>query len=259
MPIDLQPLWDFNQPQLSEQRFRAALASAQSDDALILWTQIARTHGLRHDFEGARSILASVEPHLAGAGAEPRARFALEMGRTFASAAHSAPSQTPEARERARAEYLEAFEIAKASGLDALAVDALHMLAFVDTAPQDQLEWAKEALAIARASTQPAAQRWEASLQNNIGYALHRMGRYDEALAAFRAALAIRERGADAWATHIARWMVAWTLRAMSRIDEALNIQHALERDRDPSGQPDAKVLEELAILRREKASRSDR
>ena len=50
MTFDLSMLWDFNQPDVSEQRFRAALASAAGDDALILQTQIARTYGLRGDF-----------------------------------------------------------------------------------------------------------------------------------------------------------------------------------------------------------------
>ena len=67
MAIDLAPLWDFNQPELSEQRFRAALAGASPDDALILQTQIARTYGLRRDFAGAQQILKSIEPQVATA------------------------------------------------------------------------------------------------------------------------------------------------------------------------------------------------
>jgi len=47
MAIDLRPLWDFSKPAVSEERFRAALATAQGDDALILKTQIARTYAHR--------------------------------------------------------------------------------------------------------------------------------------------------------------------------------------------------------------------
>lgn len=51
MTFDLSMLWDFSQPDVSEQRFRAALASSTGDDALnSLQTQIARTCGLRGDF-----------------------------------------------------------------------------------------------------------------------------------------------------------------------------------------------------------------
>jgi len=87
--LDLAPLWNFSDPAASEQRFRAALATASGDDALILQTQIARTYGLRGDFETARRILHEIEPRLATAGAEARVRHALEIGRTYASAAHS--------------------------------------------------------------------------------------------------------------------------------------------------------------------------
>ncbi len=45
MAGDLSHLWDFTQPELSEQRFREALATANPDEALILQTQIARTYG----------------------------------------------------------------------------------------------------------------------------------------------------------------------------------------------------------------------
>lgn len=251
MPIDLAALWDFDQPALSEQRFRDALQTAGGDDVLVLQTQIARTYGLRKDFERARALLREVEPRLAGGGAEARARWELEMGRSFASAAHAPAAQTDADRARARAHFERAVETAKAGGLDGLAIDAIHMLAFVDTAPADQLKWAQAALAVVDASSQPAAKRWEASIRNNLGYALQQLGRLDEALAQYRQALAIRERGANAQATHVARWMVARVLRLLGRGDEALAMQLQLERDADAAGRPDRHVFDELAALYR--------
>lgn len=251
--IDLGPLWDYKKPELSEQRFRAALASATADDALILQTQIARTYGLRGDFTRARETLAAVAPRLATASAEAKVRYALEFGRTLVSATHPPASQTPQAREQARAIYLGAFEVAKAQKLDALAIDALHMLAFVDTAPAEQLKWAREALTVTDTSTQPDAKRWEASLRNNAGYALHQLGRFEEALAEFKTALLLRQRGTDEEAIREARWMIAWTLRPLKRSDEALAIQLRLERECDAAGAPDRYVFEELEALYRDK------
>jgi len=253
MAIDLAPLWNFSDPALSEQRFQAALATANADDALILQTQIARTYGLRKDFARAQQILREIEPRLATASAEVRVQHALEVGRTLSSATHDEASQTESVKSQARAAYERAFTLAKAQRLDGLAIDALHMLAFVDTAPADQLKWGHEALAIALGSTQPAAQKWEASLRNNIGYALHQLGRYDEALAEFQQAVVLRERGTDAEATRAAHWMVAWTLRALKRGDEALVIQQRVERECDAAGAPDPYVFEELEILYRER------
>ncbi len=253
MAVDIGPLWDFSNPQLSEQRFRTELANSTGDDALILTTQIARTYGLRKDFSRAQAILRDVESKVPTAGAEARARFALEYGRTFSSAAHTPETQTDAAKALARAQYDSALAIARQANLDALAIDAIHMLAFVDTAPADQLKWAQAALAVVEASSQPAAKKWEASIRNNLGYALHQLGRYDEALEQFKLALAIRERGTSAVATRTAHWMVAWTLRALKRSDEALEIQLRLEREGETAKQPDPYVFEELEILYREK------
>ncbi len=253
--IDLAPLWDFARPDVSEQRFRAALATASGDDALILQTQIARTFGLRRDFARAQALLREIEPQLKDAGAEPRVRWSLEMGRSLASATHPRETQTPEARAAARQHWTDALDTAKAAGLDALAIDAVHMFAFVDTAPADQLRWAQAALALVEASTQPAARRWEASVRNNLGLALHGLGRYEEALSEFKRLLALREARGDAMSIHVAHWMVAWTLRAMKRFDEALAIQQRLERERDAAGAPDVYVFEELEALHRERGN----
>ena len=125
------------------------------------------------------------------------------------------------------------------------------MLAFVDTDPADQLAWGLRALAVLEGSAQPAARRWEGSLRNNVGSALHQQGRYAEALAQFELALAFRERVGDAEPIRVARWMVAWTLRALGRLDEALAMQLRLERECEAAGAPDPYVFEELEILYR--------
>ena len=98
-------------------------------------------------------------------------------------------------------------------------------------------------------SQQPDARKWEASVRNNIGYALHQLGRYPEALAQFEQALALREQGSNASATRVARWMVAWTLRSLQRLDEALAIQLRLETECAAAGEPDPYVFEELEVL----------
>ena len=121
---DLGPLWNCDKPELSEQRFRAALATANVDDALILQTQIARTDGLRGNFARARETLAAVEPQLANASAEAKVRYALELGRTLVPATHPPASQMPQVRQQAKAIYVGAFEVAKANQLAALAIDA---------------------------------------------------------------------------------------------------------------------------------------
>ncbi len=251
MPIDPRPLWDFMRPEVSEQRFRAALETATGDDALILETQLARTHGMRRDFARARQILAAVEPRLADAGAEARVRYHLELGRTVFSVAHNPESQTAAAREESRVEYRRAIELAEEAGLDDLAIDALHMMAVVETKTESQLEWNRRAMARMEASRQPEARRWEGSLRNNLGCCLRNLGHYKEALAEFQLALAVRERGHDIGATRVAHWAIAKTLRMMGWVDDALAIQRRLEAEYDQAGEPDMFVFEELELLHR--------
>jgi tetratricopeptide (TPR) repeat protein len=253
MAIDLKPLWHFDDPLQSEQRFRSALIAATGDDAFILQTQIARCYGLRTRFSEAQEILESLEPHLQAVGGEACTRYWLELGRTYSSATHPPESQTSDAKERARKAYTQAFEIAKQARLDGLAVDALHMLAFVDIEPADQLKWGRAALEIAQKSSQPSAKSWEAPLRNNVGDALYQLGRYEEALVQFKQAVALREKGTDAQGTRIAYWMVGRALRALNRTDEALEIQLRLERERQAAGTSSPYVFEELELLYRAK------
>jgi len=251
LSIDVAALWDHGKPELSEQRFRAALVTASGDDELILQTQIARTFGIRKDFDRARQTLKSIESKIESAGYEARVRYALELGRTYCSTTHPPESQTESTRELARQTYMSAFVIAQEGELDGLAVDALHMMVMVDTAPEDQMRWNQKALNLVESSSQPAAKLWEGSLRNNIGYALHLMGRFDEALYQFKFALEARQRTGNPRTIRIAYWMIAWTLRAMNRFDEALEIQLRLESECDAAGEPDTHVLEELEYLYR--------
>jgi tetratricopeptide (TPR) repeat protein len=247
--LDVAALWDFSNPALSEQRFRDALPSASPVETVILQTQIARTHGLRRDFSRAREILASLQPQLADAGPEARVRHALESGRSLASATHPAESQTPATRQQARQHFQQALDEARAAQLDGLAIDAIHMFAFIDTDPAQQLHWAEQALAAVAGSKQVAAQRWEPTVRNNLGYALQQLGRLDEAFSQFSQALALRERGGHPAAAHSARFMLARCLRLMGRTDEALAWQQRLHQDALTAGAPDTYVLDELVLL----------
>jgi tetratricopeptide (TPR) repeat protein len=251
MTIDLSQLWDFGKPETSEKRLRAACAEADPQDALILQTQIARTYGIRGDFAQAQQILSAIAPQIEQAGVTEKTYYWLEWGRTLSSAVHPPETQTPEVQDQARAAFLRAFALAQEAALDNLAIDALHMLAFVDTSAEDQVKWNQKALAVMQTSSQPEAWKWEASLLNNLGYALHLLGRYPEALDAFRQALVVREKQGAAEPVRVAWWMIAWTLRAQGMLDDALEIQLRLEKECDEAGEPDPYVYEELEQLYR--------
>ena len=102
-----------------------------------------------------------------------------------------------------------------------------------------------------QASTQADAKQWEGSLRNNRGYALHQLGRNEEALAEFKRSLAARERQGNVRGIRIAHWMIAMTLRHMGRLYAAMEIQLRLEREWDADHDPDPYVFEELEKIYR--------
>jgi tetratricopeptide (TPR) repeat protein len=233
--IDPTPLWDFDDPEASEQRFRAQAELAEPDDRLVLMTQVARALGLQEKYDEGHSVLDDLSP----TEDEVAVRIALERGRLFRS--EGDPDQ-------ARPLFEAAARSAQAAGLETLHVDALHMTALVAD-PADQLAIGRHALAVARASTDPQARDWDASLLNNIGMAHAEAGDFDAALAAFEDALAARERIGDPARTRVARWMVGWALRNLGRRDEALEVQRSLKAELDAAGVADQHVDEELALL----------
>jgi tetratricopeptide (TPR) repeat protein len=235
--MDIASLWNFDDPAASEARFRAALAQARGDDALSLQTQIARTYSLRRRFDEAHALLDTLAPQLADAGAEPRVRALLERGRTFRSARE---------RDKARPLFEQAAALAQSAGLEFLAIDALHMVALVQTDPQEELRWNRTALAAAQAARDPAAREWEGSLSNNLGMTLHGLGRYREAMDAFRTQLAVRERQGRPARIRVARWMIAWTHRALGEHDAALALLHTLDRELAAAKASDGYVPEEI-------------
>lgn len=251
MSLNINALWDYSKPELSEQRFIAALDGASEDEKLILQTQIARTHGIRRDFVKAREVLAAVEPKLQRASAEVQVRYFLELGRTYMSTTHPEGARTPENLETARTNFMHAHELAARAQLDFLAIDALHMMPCVDFEPGLQLEWNEKAVAYMERSDQADAKGWEASLRNNIGYARHLKGEYETALTQFRLSRAAHERAGRVRNVRIADWMIAWTYRAQKEYAQALAIQLELERAWEADGEPDPYVFEELEHLYR--------
>jgi tetratricopeptide (TPR) repeat protein len=240
--VDVDALWNYDDPAASEARFREALIKARGDEALVLRTQIARTLGLRRRYEEAQRELDAIEPSLAAAGVEPRVRAWLERGRTLRSSGKPLAGKPL---------FVRAFETASANKLEGLAADALHMIALAEPQLDERLAWNRRTIEYARKASDPRAQGWQAAALNNIGGDLREAGRLGDSLAAFRDALAAYERKGRADEIRIARWQIANVLRLQGQRDEALAMQLALERDAAAAGAPDPYVYDELALLHR--------
>lgn len=244
--------WDFAKPDVSEARFRQALAQypANSREALEISTQIARAQGLQRRFDVGHATLDAVALRLPGTVPRVRVRYLLERGRLFNSAGLP---------EQAVPLFREAATIAKTAATPGDAfyrIDALHMLGIA--APGDErLDWNRKALAAAEAATDARARGWRGSLYHNIGWAHFERGDPATALGYWQKALAVREAAGDAARTRVAKWSVARALRELSRLDEAEKIQRALVAEYEKIGESDGYVFEELAEIEVAKGRRA--
>ena len=235
--MDIDALWDYGDPVASEQRFRAALDTASPEQQLELQTQIARTLSLRRRFDEAHVLLDAVQPR-ASITPTVQVRYLLERGRTFNSSGQ---------REAARSLFDQAFAQAQAARLDALAVDAAHMVAITHAGSAAALDWNRRGIELARASSDPQSRRLVPAMLNNSAWDLHDMGRPAEALALFEQALAEWTARGKAQQVRVAEWSVARCLRSLGRHEEALARQQALLAEHRRAGSSDGYVNEEIA------------
>lgn len=178
----LDRLWNFEDPELSEQRFRDAMADQKydADEKAELATQLGRAIGLQGRFEEADELLDSIDGE-----DEPTigVRILLERGRVLNSSGHAAMAVPL---------FEQAAELGDHLGEEFLAVDALHMLAIADSAHAET--WTRSALEYASTAHDPCARRWMVALHNNLGWTLHAAGRLTEALVEFQLAEQWAER-----------------------------------------------------------------
>jgi tetratricopeptide (TPR) repeat protein len=180
MPDHLRPLWDFDDLDGSEQRFRGALESAEWDERRAeLLTQLARIQGLREDFAACEQLLQEAEA-LAGDGIA-RVRIDLERGRKLRSSG---------AGDAAVPLFESAFARASELGEFFLAGDAAHMVAIADDGKM--LEWTQRGLELAESEEDAAY--WAGPLLNNLGWHYYEAGDYETALNTFECALDVRKR-----------------------------------------------------------------
>jgi tetratricopeptide (TPR) repeat protein len=184
----LRPTWDFNDLEVSRQRFRELLESEESDvgRAEVL-TQLARVEGLEDRFEDGDRLL---DEAAALAGEEPvvRARIDLERGRLRRSAGD------PEA---ALPLFEASFETALGIPHEFITVDAVHMAAIAAPDLESRLAWADRGIELAKSSGDPEVVYWLGSLYNNVGWDYFDAGEYEIALDWFERALVERELRPD--------------------------------------------------------------
>ena len=154
--IDPRPLWDFDDPAASGERFLDAAEQADEPDRTAWLTQYVRALGLQERYDEATRVLdglASDDPQAATYLELERGRVLRSSGRPdearphFEAAAATRRGRRPRRAPRRRAAHGRAR---RARGRAAR-------------------RSTQRALAVARASTEQRARDWDASLLNNIG------------------------------------------------------------------------------------------
>jgi tetratricopeptide (TPR) repeat protein len=240
---DLDALWNFNDPGESEVKFRTFLEQPLAGPVRAeTLTQLARSLGMQAKFNEAAEILAQAES-LAVSG-RPKVRLLLERGRVLNSSGHP---------QDARPLFVEAWDLARSVGEDGFAVDAAHMIAIVEDM-DGQIQWNERAMELARSSPDLSAQKWMASLLNNLAWTYHDRGEPERALTMFEEAQRLRVEEANPIRERIARWCVARCLRTLGRTQEALVMQRRLleEEPENKDGYAEEEMGECLLELGRE-------
>src|SRR5262245_43745463 len=167
MPImnlpDIDSLWNYSDPTASEPAFLAALGEARAagdrDYLAQLLTQLARSQVLQRRYEEGHTTLDAAERLLSDQTPVANIRYLLERGRAW--------NDTGRAAEAKRV-FGEAYWLAVEQSLDALAVDAAHMLGVMEPI-KEAVHWNQIAIELAQSSQEPLARRWLGTLHINLG------------------------------------------------------------------------------------------
>lgn len=233
----LRPLWNFDDLDATEQRFREQFELEESEDGRAeVMTQLARVAGLRGDFDEGDRLLDDAAAR-GGDSAIARAYLDLERGRLRRSSGNHVAALPL---------FESAFAEAQRGGQDFVAADAAHMAALAAADREGLLTWTQRGVALAE--EREGASYWLGPLLNNLGWEYYDAGEYALALGAFERALAARERDpANAEAIQIARYAVGKTLRALERAPEAIPLLEQAVAWTEREGNPDGWFHEELA------------
>jgi tetratricopeptide (TPR) repeat protein len=205
----LRPLWDFDDLDSSERRFREQLdREPTAAGRAEVFTQLARVAGLRGDFAASARLLDEAEP-LAGPAPAANIRLELERGRMYRSSGDV---------EAAYPLFQSAFRRAIEADDRYLAGDAAHMCAIATDDRKLQEEWVRRGI-------DEGDPYWVGPLLNNLGWSYFEDGEYARALELFEGSLGARERdpenqAAIAWA----QCAIGQTLRILGRAGEAVPI-----------------------------------
>jgi len=242
--VDVDALWDIDQPAQGEVRLREAERGAQGVELLEIRAAIARSLMLQGQLPAAEQEIATVASMLSFGDDVGSARYLIERGRL------SYVQSLPVA---ALLDFQNAFQLAERARSDALAVDAANMASIVTRAdPKVSLDWLTRALALATASQDSRVARLLPALHNNLGWALAETGDCNAAMQHFHASANLWRSVGKTMQTGFAELGLAHCLRTSGNPKEALKVVEGVQTLANSSGSHalGGEVQEEIGEIR---------
>jgi tetratricopeptide (TPR) repeat protein len=208
-------LWDYSDPAKSESKFRDLLARLPSDadrDRAEVLTQISRACCLQRHHKEAEEALALCAV-LWAAEDDVLIRRLLEHGRLLHELRRT---------DEALADFQRAWDLACRLEKGDLAVDAAHMLAYVQQG-EAAVSWNRKALLLTEKTSEPRVRRWQYRLLCNLGRTLAEQGDFAEAQDCFDRAADYARKEALPLARRLEpEWRSAQAMRRLGRAAAAL-------------------------------------
>lgn len=215
-------------PKLVEAALTKLLPEAQklSNNSIYLQmlSQIALMQAVQKKFDQAHTTLDDAQAQLNATDYVALARILLERGRTF---------QQQGDIEQAQQYFDQSYQVSKQHNLDYHTINAAHMIAIVVPALDEKIAWNLLALDLALKTHDKKAAQWLAPLHNNLGQNYFDAHNYQKSHEYYEKALELfagDSRYSDAHKL-FARWTIGRCMRALNRLDKALDIQTAILRE----------------------------
>ncbi len=241
---DIDGFWNFEDLPSTQAKIQSLLpedSSSWTAKDLEVLTQLARVQSLQGNLSMARATLDQAQKKIVELEGptrlRPEIRCLLEQGRVLC--AQMTPS-------KAQNYFSQAWSLSANAQEIFFAIDAALMLS-ISQPPKYQNEWLQKALTLAEDSKTEQGQLWLSQLYTMDGWHKFDFRSFDKALESFEKALSRPNFKGDESKRFVIRWCIARTLRALGRVQEALDLQQVLHTELLEIGGSNGYVYLELA------------
>jgi tetratricopeptide (TPR) repeat protein len=240
---DVDGFWDSDDLGKTENLIREKLPTEGQPwgpESIVMLTLLARAQGLQGKLSDAGGLLIQVRDLLNKNNltkSQAEVRFFLEQGRFFGLSMNPPQSLLY---------FTQAWDLAASLGDIFFAIEAAVMLS-ISQPPKYQNQWLLKALEIAEQSDNELGKLWLPQLYVMEGWHSFDFRKFDGALDSFKKALAQPLAAKDATRTLGIKWSIGRTLRALNRLEEALELQRELLTELNAAGKTNGYVVLEIA------------